>query len=89
MRRAKDHLIGGLMIGLETSNQLASFYGGQEVVKGSFLNPRELSECIEKVTAGEILALAKEIARDDKLNLALIGPFKDGEKFAKILKTGR
>ena len=89
LRRAKDHLIGGLMIGLETSNQLASFYGGQEVVKGSFLNPRELSECIEKVTAGEILALAKEIARDDKLNLALIGPFKDGEKFAKILKTGR
>lgn len=89
LRRAKDHMIGGLMIGLETSNQLASFYGGQEVARGSFLNPSELSERIEKVTAGEILALAKEIIRDDKLNLALIGPFKNEEKFAKILKTGR
>ncbi len=87
LRRAKDHLIGSLMIGLETSNQLASFYGGQEVTKGSFLNPRELSERIEKVTAGEILALAKDIARDDKLNLALIGPFKNEEKFAKILES--
>jgi len=41
---------------------------------------------IRKVTASKIQSLAKELFKDNKLNLALIGPFKDKSKFSKILK---
>ena len=30
--RAKEHMIGNLVLGLETSDELASFYGGQEIM---------------------------------------------------------
>ena len=41
---------------------------------------------IRKVTAREVQMLAKNLFQNNKLNLALIGPFKDKTEFAKILK---
>ena len=32
------------------------------------------------------MAVAKDIFQNQKLNLAIIGPFKDKEKFEKILE---
>src|SRR3972149_10976201 len=34
LQKVKDHLIGGLILGLETSDDLARFYGGQEIIEG-------------------------------------------------------
>ena len=34
----------------------------------------------------DILELAKDVFRPEKLNLAIIGPFKDKQKFQKLLK---
>ena len=39
-----------------------------------------------KVRAEDVQAAANEIFRPDKLNLALIGPFEDKEKFEKLLE---
>ena len=84
--RAKEHLIGGLVLGLETSNQLAGFYGSQEVLEHKIESPEEVIAQIQAVTAEQIQAVAKEIIKNDGLNLAVIGPFKDKERFEKILK---
>ncbi|MDP3014888.1 MAG: pitrilysin family protein [bacterium] len=86
LQRAKDHLIGNLIIGLETSDQLAGFYGGQEILIKEIINPKDLIKKIQAVKAEEIMAVAKDIFQNQKLNLAIIGPFKDKEKFEKILK---
>ena len=47
---------------------------------------QEKAEEIRKVTAGEIQNLAKDIFKNEKLNLALIGPFKEKASFLKILE---
>ncbi len=86
LQRAKDHLTGHLMLGLETSDALAGFYGGQEVITGKMLPPQELTKKYQAVKAEEIMEVAKEIFQNNKLNLALIGPFKEKERFEKILK---
>ncbi len=86
LQRAKDHLIGRLMLGLETSDQLAGFYGGQEILTREIIGPQDLIKKIQAVTAEEIAAVAGEIFQNQKLNLAVIGPFKEKEKFEKILK---
>lgn len=86
LKRAKDHMTGGLAIGLETSSSLASYYGGQEVMKEKIETPEELMAKIQAVTAAEIMAVAKDILKNEKLNLAIIGPFKEKERFEKILK---
>ena len=85
LQRAKDHLTGTMLLGLETSDALASFYGGQEIITRQLLTPQGLVKKYQAVKAEEILGVANYIFQNDKLNLALIGPFKDKEKFEKIL----
>lgn len=86
LERAKEHMVGHLMLGLETSDALAGFYGGQEVIKREITTPEEYAQKIRAVTAEEIQSVAKDIFQNNKLNLAVIGPFKDRERFEKILK---
>ena len=42
---------------------------------------------IDKVTAEDIQRVAQDLIRTDALNLAVIGPFKDEERFAKLLSA--
>ena len=86
LKKAKDHFKGKISLALETSDAKASFYGGQEIVERKILSPKEICDKIDKVTANDILKVAQDIFQPRKLNLALIGPFKDKKKFEKLLK---
>ncbi|TRZ64243.1 MAG: insulinase family protein [Spirochaetia bacterium] len=86
LQRVKDRCVGGLIMGLETSDQLAGFYGGQEVITEKIVSPEETIKKIQAVKVEEISAVAKDIFKSNKLNLALIGPFKEKPRFEQILK---
>lgn len=86
LQRAKDHLVGNLMVGLETSDDLSRFYGTQEIITGNTLAPKELEKKIRAVKSSEIQTLAMEIFQDAGLNMAVIGPVKDREALQKALK---
>ena len=86
IKKAKDHIRGATLLSLESSDEVASFLGGQEVLKKEILLPEQFFKKIEKVTAADLQRVAKEIFQPKKLNLALIGPFKEKEKFEKLLK---
>lgn len=86
LKRVKDHIIGTMILNMETSDELAGFYGSQEVVKGEIMSFDEVVKKIQAVSAPEIKAVAQDIIRDEKLNLALIGPFKDKD-FSSILRV--
>ncbi|MEK7067119.1 MAG: pitrilysin family protein, partial [Patescibacteria group bacterium] len=86
LQRAKDHLVGGMMLSLETSDALANFCGGQEVLTGKTITPQELADNISAVTSDDIMSVAQDIFKNDRLNLALIGPFKDKNEFDKLLR---
>ena len=86
LQKAKDNFQGTLSLSLESSDAQAAFYAGQELLTNKIISPKEQIERINKVTADDILKLAKDIFQPHKLNLALIGPLKDKTKFQKILK---
>jgi len=86
LKKAKENIKGHLYLGLETSDAWATYLGGQEILKGKISSSEEECKMIDKVSQDDILKVAKEIFRPNKLNLALIGPFKDKEKFNKLLK---
>ncbi len=86
LRRAKDHLTGKLILGLETSDALALFYGGQEVLRRSIMSPEELLKAIQSVSRKDIVNVANSVFQNSKLNLAIIGPYKNKTEFEKILK---
>ena len=86
IKKAKEFIKGRLVISLEQSDDLASFYANQWLLKDETLTPEEKLSKIMAVTADEVQAVAKEIFKPEKLNLALIGPFEDKEKFEKLLE---
>lgn len=86
LKRVKDHLRGTTLIGLEQSNAVANFVGGEEMVTGHPLTVDEVFAKIDAVTADEVRRVAEEIIRPERLNLAMIGPFKDAAPFEKLLR---
>lgn len=85
LKKAKDYLKGKMTLLLEPSEAQASFYAEQELFEKRILTPNEIFKKIDDVKQKDILRLAKEIFRPEKLNLAIIGPFKNKEKFESIL----
>lgn len=86
LKKAKDYIKGKMALSFEASDVLSSFYGFQELLENKVLTPEEIYDKIDKVKAKDILEVAQDIFQPQKLNLALIGPFKDKEKFEKLLK---
>jgi predicted Zn-dependent peptidase len=86
LKRAKDFIDGKITIDLEESSSLADWYAKQELLTGEILTPEEKLKKIFAVTAEEIQEIAKDIIQESKLNLAVIGPFKDKTRFEKLLK---
>jgi len=86
LQKSKDHMIGSLILGLETSDDLASFYGGQEIITKTILPPEAFVDRIRRTTALEVRNVSRAIFTEKGLNLALIGPYKDKKKFQKLLK---
>ncbi len=86
LKKAKDYLKGKMTLLLESSEAQASFYAEQEILERKILTPKEIFEKIEKISPSDILKVAKEIFKPKRLNLALIGPFQNKERFEKILK---
>jgi len=86
LNKVKECLIGNLKLSLESSDDIANFYGGQELLKREIRSAEEKAKEIRKVTAGQIRNLAKNIFKNSGLNLALIGPYKSEAPFLKILK---
>jgi len=85
LRRVKDHLLGTFLLGLETSDEMAGFYGDQELMKRKMLSPNELAARIEAVRAKDIQKLAAQIFKNASLNLAVIGPQKDPRSLKTLL----
>jgi len=88
LKKAKDHLKGKMALSLETSDNLAFFYGLQELLKKEIFSPEEIYKKFDKIRGSDILKTARDVFRPSKLNLAIVGPFKekDKEKFKKLLK---
>jgi len=86
LKKAKDYMKGTLLLGLESSHAQASFYGTQELIEDRIETAEEMMKMIDKVTSSDIMRVAKDIFRNDRLNLAVVGPFKDEKEFKKILK---
>ena len=86
LQRAKDNISGSMALGLEHSDAVANAYAGPVLFENKVLTPEEELGKIKKVTLEEVHQVAKDIFDDNKLNLAVIGPFEDEEPFKKILK---
>jgi len=86
LKRAKENLKGRLYLSLEESFNVAEYLANEELILGKIDDPDVLIAKYEKVTAQDLQKFAREFFVAKNLNLAIIGPFKEQEKYQKILE---
>lgn len=87
LKFAKDYLRGTMALGLESSDEVALFYGEQELFYKKIMEIDEIWKKYEHVSVKDIFAVSKIIFKPSKVGLAVIGPKKETDKdhFQKIL----
>ena len=84
--RAKEMIKGRVLLSMEDSANVASWYGTKQILEGTREKVDEAIKKIEAVTGDEVAELAREIFTPERLNLALIGPYDEGD-FHRLLES--
>lgn len=86
LKKAQEAIVGGMMMSLESSNAIAFNVGIQELLEDKIETPEILAKKVRAVTAAQVQKLAKQLFKDDKLVLAIVGPYSNSSKIKKVFK---
>jgi predicted Zn-dependent peptidase len=87
LQKAKDYIKGKGVMSFEASDEVAMFFVDQEIKKEKIMTLEEIFAKIDAITAEDVQRVAKKIFDQKTLNLAIIGPHKNGKKLEKLLKA--
>lgn len=85
LKLAKEYLKGRLALAWEDNQDVAGYLADDWLFEGKIRTIDELYREIDKVTAAKVLTVAKKIFDLKQLNLTVVSPLADGNKFAKLL----
>ncbi|QQG37611.1 MAG: insulinase family protein [Candidatus Kaiserbacteria bacterium] len=85
LEKAKAFIKGTMTLSLETSDELAGHAASTLINIGRVRPLDEILAGISSVTASDVQRVAKDVLRSEKLNLAVIGPHPEKEKFLSLL----
>jgi predicted Zn-dependent peptidase len=86
LKKAKEYMKGTMTLAMETSDAIAGQAATSVITFGRIRTLEEKIKAIDAVTASDIQRVARDIFHTNKLNLAIIGPHSENEKFAQLLK---
>ena len=86
LKKAKENMKGRMALSLESSNEQAVFYGLQEILEARLLPPEKIYDKIDAVSRKDVKAVAQDIFSGSKLNLALLGPYRNKAKLHSLLR---
>ena len=85
LEKARSFAKGRFVLQLESPQGLIMFGLRREVLESDTPDPEEILKELDKVTADDVKRVARDLVDGQGLNLAVIGPFDDAERFEKLL----
>ena len=85
VERAKTNLVGHIKLGMESSSDEVGRVVSGLVLEDKVRSYREIFAGIEAVGVDDVVAVAERIFKNG-LNLSIVGPFEDKERFEKLLR---
>jgi predicted Zn-dependent peptidase len=85
LRKTKEYLKGRLVLGLEDSFSQAAWVAYQSLLMDGIRTPEQVLQAYEAVTAADIHRVAQKIIRPTAYNLALVGPFGEGQTLGQLI----
>jgi predicted Zn-dependent peptidase len=84
LEKARSFAKGRFVLQLESPQGLLLFGLRREVLENRLAEPKEVLDGLDAVTGDDLQRVARDILGSD-LNLAVIGPFDDAERFERLL----
>jgi len=78
LRRTRGQLVGGTMLGLESTDSWMSHIARNEIYFGRAVATDEICRRIRAVSRADVIELASELFAADAMTLTLLGDFADG-----------
>ena len=85
LEKSRSLAKGRFILQLESPQGLILFGLRREVLEARAPDPQEVIEGLNAVTADDVQRVARDVLGRNGLNLALIGPFQDAERFERLL----
>ncbi len=85
--KAKAMTKGRFVLRIENPQGLIMYGLNREVLEGKVPEPEELLRALDAVTAEDVQRVARDLIAEDRFRLAVIGPFDDEERFARLLTS--
>jgi predicted Zn-dependent peptidase len=85
LEKARNFAKGRFVLQLESPQGLILFGLRKEVLERRAPDPEEVLAGIDAVTADDVQRVARDLIADERLRLAVIGPFEDAERFERLL----
>ncbi len=74
LQRAKNHLKGNIVLGLESTSSRMTNIARQEIYHGRYYSPKEIMKEVDSITLGYIQALAEKLIKQGRFSLTVYGP---------------
>lgn len=85
LKKAKEFMKGKIILKLEDSEEYAHLMGKQALLYPDVEDLEKILKKIDAVKAEDVHRLCKELFKEEKMKLAIIGPYDDKEHFTKLL----
>ena len=85
LTKAKEFIKGRLQLRMEDTRAVASWLGGQELLRREILTVDEVLEIVDDVSAEQLQRVAQELFGTEAYRLAVVGPFRSETRFQKLL----
>ncbi len=77
LRKAQQYFRGRLWLGLEDTQAVASWFGGQQMLRREVMGPEDVARAVDAVTQDDLLRVARVYMRPEHARLAAVGPVLD------------
>lgn len=81
LTKAKELTKGRLLLRMEDNRSVSGWLGAQELLTGHIRTVDEVVEIIDRVTVEDLQRVARQLLVTEKLNLAIVGPFRRESPF--------
>jgi predicted Zn-dependent peptidase len=85
LEKARSFSKGRFVLQLESPQGLIMFGLRKEVLEEGAQDPEEVLAALDKVTGDDVARVAQDLIDEQRLRLAVIGPFDDADRFEKLL----
>ena len=85
LEKARNFTKGRFVLQLESPHGTIMYGLRREVLEGEATEPAEVLAALDGVTAEDLQRVAQDVIGRNALNLAVIGPFDDADRFERLL----